>query len=96
MRIVIEVNITMSDDFENSYYCLSFYFLTRDLSSAEPNFDSTPCMVDAEKTDRRIIANVLEIQNENPSSIFTLITSAINLPNKANMANLLFVGPPVV
>jgi rRNA-processing protein FCF1 len=63
--------------------------------ATEPNFDNTLKWLNVENTDDRIIASVLEIQKENPSSIIVLATSDINLQNKAEMANLPFVEPPV-
>jgi rRNA-processing protein FCF1 len=64
--------------------------------ATEPNFNNTLKWLHAEIPDDRIIASVLEIQKENPSSIIVLATSDINLQNKAEMANLSYEEPPVM
>ena len=70
--------------------------ITVKMIATEPNFDNTLEWLNSENTDDRIIASVLEIQKENPSSIVVIATSDINLQNKAEMANLPFVEPPVL
>ena len=64
--------------------------------ATEPDFDTTLKWLNNENTDDKIIASVLEIQKENPSSIVVLATSDINLQNKAEMASLPFAETPVV
>lgn len=70
--------------------------VTVKMIATEPNFEKTLKWLNSENTDDRIIASVLEIQKENPSSIVVLSTSDINLQNKAEMANLPFAETPVV
>jgi len=60
----------------------------------EPNFTNNLHWLDPTNNDDRIIASTLEIQRLDPSAIVTLMTSDINLQNKAEMANLPFVEPP--
>jgi predicted ribonuclease YlaK len=60
----------------------------------EPNFNETIHWLDSTNNDDRIIASILEIQCSSPSSIVILVTSDINLQNKAEMANLPFLEPP--
>jgi len=69
--------------------------VTVKMIATEPNFDNTFEWLNSENNDDRIIASVLELQRENPSSIAILVTSDINLQNKAEMSNLPFVEPPV-
>jgi rRNA maturation endonuclease Nob1 len=57
----------------------------------EPNFDKTLHWLDSTNQDDRIIASTLELQRENPANIVVLITSDINLQNKAEMANLPYI-----
>ncbi len=68
--------------------------ITVKMRAAEPNFGETLEWLDSENKDDRIVASVLELQRENPSSIIVLVTSDINLQNKAEMANLPFLEPP--
>lgn len=68
--------------------------ITVKMMAVEPDFETTLKWLSSENTDDRIIASVLEIQRENPSSIIVIITSDINLQNKAEMANLPFVETP--
>lgn len=56
--------------------------------ASEPNFEKTISWLDENNNDDRIIASALEIQRENPSSAVCLVTSDINLQNKAEMARL--------
>lgn len=60
------------------------------MRATEPQFSKTLSWLDATNNDDRVIASVLEIQRENPSSITLLITADINLQNKAEMAKLPF------
>jgi len=60
----------------------------------EPNFSETLSWLDPTNNDDRIIATVLELQREEPSNTVVLVTSDINLQNKAEMANIPYVEPP--
>jgi rRNA-processing protein FCF1 len=64
--------------------------------ATEPDFHNTLKWLNSENTDDKIIASILEIQKENPSSVVVLATSDINLQNKAEMASLPFVETPVL
>lgn len=68
--------------------------VTVKMQAEEPNFDETLSWLDPENADDRIIANILEIQRKEPSSMVILITADINHQNKAEAANLPFVEPP--
>lgn len=59
--------------------------------ASEPNFDLTLSWLDKENNDDRIISSALEIQRDNPSSAVCLLTSDINLQNKAEMARLAYL-----
>ncbi len=59
--------------------------------ASEPNFGKTLTWLDSENNDDRIIASTLEIQRENPSSAVCIVTSDINLQNKAEMARLSYL-----
>jgi hypothetical protein len=61
----------------------------------EPDFSLTLKWLDPTNADDRIITCILEIQRENPSSVVYLMTLDINLQNKAEMANIPFIEPPV-
>lgn len=58
--------------------------------ATEPNFGKTLSWLDENNNDDRIIASALEIQRDNPSSAVCLVTSDINLQNKAEMARLAY------
>jgi len=60
----------------------------------EPNFNTTLHWLDSSNDDDRIIASTLEIQRIYPSAIVILVTSDINLQNKAELAYLPFLEPP--
>jgi len=60
----------------------------------EPNFGETLHWLDSSNKDDRIIASVLELQRAHPSATVVLVTSDINLQNKAEMADMPFVEPP--
>lgn len=68
--------------------------VTVKMQAEEPNFDETLSWLDKENDDDRIIANILEIQRKEPSSMVILVTADINHQNKAEAANLPFVEPP--
>lgn len=52
----------------------------------EPDMKSTLSWLDSDVQDDRIIANVLQVQTENTTSIVHLVTRDINLQNKAEAA----------
>lgn len=60
----------------------------------EPNFNNTLSWLDKNNNDDRFIASVMEYQVDNPSHRVFLITSDINLQNKAEMAKLPFFETP--
>lgn len=60
----------------------------------EPRFEHTLHWLDPTNNDDRIIASVLELQGTNPSSTVVIVTSDINLQNKAEAANLPFEDAP--
>ena len=60
----------------------------------EPDFKETLHWLDSSNKDDRIIASVLEIQRAQPSAKVVLVTSDINLQNKAEMASLPYSEPP--
>ena len=62
--------------------------ITVKMIATEPNFNKTLGWIDSENNDDRIIANALELQINCPSDNVVLVTSDINLQNKAQMANL--------
>jgi predicted ribonuclease YlaK len=68
--------------------------VTIKMLAAEPNFKETLHWLDPSNEDDRIIASILEIQCNFPTAIVVLVTSDINLQNKAEMANLPFLEPP--
>ncbi len=60
----------------------------------EPNFNNTLSWLDKNNNDDRFIASVIEYQVDNPSHRVFLVTSDINLQNKAEMAKLPFFETP--
>jgi rRNA maturation endonuclease Nob1 len=58
------------------------------LVAEEPNFKSTLPWLDPSNNDDRIIASTLEVQVDSPSAKVVLVTSDINLQNKADAAML--------
>jgi len=67
--------------------------VTVKMLAAEPNFKETLHWLDPSNEDDRIIASVLKVQCNFPTAIVVLVTSDINLQNKAEMANLPFLEP---
>ncbi|MBW4890315.1 hypothetical protein KXQ82_11330 [Mucilaginibacter sp. HMF5004] len=59
--------------------------------ATEPNFEKTLQWLDTENQDDRIIASTLDVQVRNPTDQVVLITSDLNLQNKAQTAMLNFV-----
>ena len=54
----------------------------------EPNFDRTLHWLDRTIRDDRIVASVLELQRAMPSAVIVLVTSDVNLQNKADAASI--------
>jgi hypothetical protein len=70
--------------------------ITLKMIAPEPNFSNTLGWLQKDNFDDRIIASVLEIQRNYPTSIVILTTSDINLQNKAEMANLPYEETPKI
>ncbi len=62
--------------------------------ATEPVFEKTLHWLNHDNLDDRIIASALEIQVANPSDVVILVSSDINLQNKAEMANIPYLEPP--
>lgn len=60
----------------------------------EPNFENTLSWLDKENDDDRLIASALELQRQNVNSKVILVTSDINLQNKAEAANFPYLDTP--
>lgn len=60
----------------------------------EPDFDNSLSWLDSENNDDRIIAGFLEVMRQQTNSTIVLVTSDINLQNKAEFACLPFTEPP--
>lgn len=54
----------------------------------EPNFEKTLHWLDRMIRDDRIVASVLELQRAMPSAVIVLVTSDVNLQNKADAASI--------
>lgn len=54
----------------------------------EPNFEKTLHWLDRTIRDDRIVASVLELQRALPSAVIVLVTSDVNLQNKADAASI--------
>lgn len=54
----------------------------------EPNFEKTLHWLDRTILDDRIVASVLELQRALPSALIMLVTSDVNLQNKADAASI--------
>lgn len=63
-------------------------------AAIEPNFKNTFSWLDPENNDDRLIAAYFEVVRENPRSNVVLITSDINLQNKAFFAGAIFEETP--
>lgn len=70
--------------------------ITVRMEAREPDFGHTLSWLDSSNNDDRIIASVLEMQRQEPSALVILSTGDINLQNKAEMADILFVEPPSI
>jgi rRNA-processing protein FCF1 len=64
------------------------------LRAPEPNFNETLAWLDRQNHDDRIVASILELQRESPSSVIVLVTRDINLQNKAEAAKIPSAEPP--
>ena len=68
--------------------------ITLKMMAKEPDFNKTLSWLDKENNDDRIIASIIEYQVENPSHKVYLVTSDLNLQNKAEMAKLPYYETP--
>lgn len=68
--------------------------ITVKILAREPDFSDAPNWLDSSIHDDRMIASTLEIQRKKPSALVVLVTSRINLQNKAELSNLPFLEPP--
>jgi rRNA-processing protein FCF1 len=68
--------------------------ITVSMLPVEPDFSRTLRWLDPNNADDRVIATALEVQNFHPAANVFLVTSDINLQNKAEMANLPYREPP--
>jgi rRNA-processing protein FCF1 len=68
--------------------------ITVKMIAKEPDFNETLGWLDESNNDDRIIASVLEMQSHMPASPIILVTSDLNLQNKAEMASLPFAETP--
>jgi rRNA-processing protein FCF1 len=64
------------------------------LNAIEPDFKLTLSHLDKDNADDRIIASVLSLQRQQPGAVFVLVTSDINLQNKAEAAKVAYAEPP--
>ena len=62
--------------------------------ATEPNFEKTLSWLDKRNDDDRLIAETLELIREYGNRPVILITSDINLQNKCEVADLVFLEPP--
>lgn len=60
----------------------------------EPNFEKTLHWLDRTIRDDRIVASVLELQRAMPSAVIVLVTSDVNLQNKADAASIACTESP--
>lgn len=61
----------------------------------EPNFEKTLHWLDRTIRDDRIVASVLELQRALPSAVIVLVTSDVNLQNKADVASIPCAESPI-
>jgi len=62
--------------------------------ATEPDFEKTLSWLDKSNDDDRLIGEALEIIREHGNSAVILITSDINLQNKCELADLVYLEPP--
>jgi rRNA-processing protein FCF1 len=60
----------------------------------EPDFNNTLSWLDKNNEDDRLVASALEVQRKNIKSKIVLVTSDINLQNKAELANFPYMETP--
>lgn len=68
--------------------------ITVKMRAKEPSHDVLRSDIDLANMDDRILQTMLEIQRDNPSSTIILVTSDMNLQNKAEMFDLPYVETP--
>lgn len=68
--------------------------VTVKMIASEPKVEETLDWLDKDIADDRIIASSLEIQRQNPGAKAILVTSDINLQNKAEAAKLPYIDTP--
>lgn len=68
--------------------------ITFKMIAKEPNFHETLQWLDRDNNDDRVIATVIEIQRENPTSLVYLVTSDLNLQNKCELAKIPYKESP--
>jgi predicted ribonuclease YlaK len=61
---------------------------------AEPRFDDLPAWLDPTVPDDRLVASALLLQASEPSNKVVLVTSDLNLQNKAAALGLPHIEPP--
>jgi predicted ribonuclease YlaK len=61
---------------------------------AEPRFEDLPPWLDPTVPDDRVVASALLLQASAPSKVVVLVTSDLNLQNKAAAVGLPHVEPP--
>ena len=62
----------------------------------EPNMGDMPTWMDAENHDDRIVASIIEIQRNYPTSKVILITRDMNMLNKATLAKIPYIDPEII
>jgi len=60
----------------------------------EPNFENALSWLDKDNDDDKLLASALEFQRKYLSSMVILVTSDINLQNKAELANFPYLETP--
>jgi predicted ribonuclease YlaK len=63
--------------------------------ATEPALDKSLPWLDPTNDDDRMIATVVEVMRQHPRSTVMLVTQDINLQNKAELASVPYVEPPV-
>lgn len=64
--------------------------------ATEPDLSKSLPWLDAQNTDDRLLAGVIEVMRLYPRSSVILVTRDVNLQNKAEFANIPFIEPPDV
>jgi len=60
----------------------------------EPNFNQTLSWLDSSNNDDRILASFIEVMKIYPNSPVIIVTTDINMQNKAEFAGIPFIEPP--